>query len=509
MYSNIAEKNLVYILLIGLFIIGLYNLDGYGISWDEPIQRITGKLNYDYIFYDDPALLDWKDRDYGVAFELPLIAVERIINLTDTRDIYLSRHLITHIFFLIGALFAFKIIDFLYQNKLLATIGFLLIVLQPRLYAHSFFNTKDIPFMSMFVICLYLSAIALDKRTIMSFILLGIGVGILINLRIMGVLLPFCVGVFLIIDMIKDKKYWQHIKLGLLFTVAFVFILYVCWPLLWKDPIQNFILAFKNMSRFRWGGTVLFNGDLISAKELGWNYIPVWFSVTTPIIYLITGLFGVILLMVRFFKNPLKYLFDNKERLNLLFLICCFAPVIVVILLQSRLYDGWRQLYFIYPSFVLLIIYGLDFLIKKNMKKLVAVSYFLTFGYIAVDMIRSYPLQNVYFNQFVSLAPPEHIRQTFEMDYWGVSYKQSLEYILRNDHCRLINIAVANYPGNANINILPAADRERINYVPVEEATYFITNYRWHPHDYEEFERFRYHSIKIRNNTVSEIFKLK
>lgn len=86
-------------------IIALISFDEYGISWDEEAQRKTGIVNYEYIFSNSQELLTWFDRDYGVAFELPLIILEKVLNLTDSRDIFFMRHLVTHLFFLVGCFF--------------------------------------------------------------------------------------------------------------------------------------------------------------------------------------------------------------------------------------------------------------------------------------------------------------------------------------------------------------------------------------------------------------------
>jgi hypothetical protein len=194
----------------------------------------------------------------------------------------------------------------------------------------------------------------------------------------------------------------------------------------------------------------------------------------------------------------------------MLFLGYFIAPILAVIVLNSVLYDGWRQMFFIYPSFILLIIYGLSHIIKR--KKLfiasmsaLAITFSITVGY----MIRNFPLNNVYFSEIFSFSSPEYLRKNFEMDYWGVSYKQSLEYLLKVDSSASIDLSVENPPGIANIHMLPAKERERFNIVSKESATYFITNYRWHPQDYNEYANFKFHSFTVEENTVNEIFKLK
>lgn len=324
----------------------------------------------------------------------------------------------------------------------------------------------------------------------------------------MGVLIFLGTLTVLVLDSIRGEK--GQLKLMFVFIIFSCLALYITWPFLWTDPLSNFVLAFKNMSKFRWDGTVLFNGELIKATELSWNYIPVWFSITTPIIYLLLGVFGFLLLIIQFFRTPYAFLDNSIKRTNLLFLGYFLAPLISVIVFDSVLYDSWRQLFFIYPPFVLLSIYGLFNLLEKKKALIVAISLTtITFGLTASYMVRNFPLQGVYFSEIFSFTSPEYLRKNYEMDYWGVSYKQSLEYILKVDPSDSINLSVENHPGVASIAMLPAKERKRINIVSRDSASYFITNYRWHPLDYNEYADFKFHALTVEKNTVNEIFKIK
>lgn len=162
------QKYLGLVLFLIMLVISIFSYKEYGLSWDEPVQRRTGSISYNYIFEKNQELFSWKDRDYGVAFELPLYMVEKVLKQKDRYDIFCTRHLITHIFFLFGALAAFLLIDSIYKNKLLATLAFLFLVLNPRIYTHSFFNTKDLPFLSMLIICLYLTRLAFNKKILLG-----------------------------------------------------------------------------------------------------------------------------------------------------------------------------------------------------------------------------------------------------------------------------------------------------------------------------------------------------
>lgn len=509
--QNSVKKHLGFFLFAAALFVAMFTYDDYGLTWDEPIQRQTGIISYDYAFSGDTTLLTWKDKDYGVAFELPLILLENAFNLEDSRDIFLMRHFVTHCFFLIGCYFLFLLIDHLYRNKLLATVGFFLLLLHPRIYAHSFFNTKDIPFLAMYIICFYYFVKAFDKRTLWSFVILGICAGLLINLRIMGILLLLGVLLILIVDIFRTIEKRKQLQLIIAFLISSLLILYITWPFLWNDPVNNFITAFTNMSKFRWDGVVLFNGEFMASTALSWYYMPEWFSITTPIIYLLLGVFGIFLIIFQFIKKPLSFLPNSLERSNLLFLGYFLAPIIAVIVLHSVLYDGWRQMFFVYPPFVLICIYGLSKMKEISIKtyKISGILLVLGFSFTGWNMIKNAPFQNTYFNEVFLFSSDEFLRKNYEMDYWGASYKQSLEYILKVDSSPKIYISVENYPGTINLDILPPQDRKRFEIAPIENANYFITNYRWHAGEYIWLENSKFHQIKVGNNTINEIFKLK
>ena len=195
------------IVALALFaVVGVSVLDDYGVAIDEGTQRSTGIASLDYILGDEDALPNGVNRFYGVAFEIPLIAVERLLRLEDSRSIHLSRRLLTHAFFLAGGFFAWMLTYRLFGSRLVALFAMLIFLLHPRLYAHSFFNTKDLPFLNMFIIALYLIHRAFRRDTVWAFALCGVGVGILANIRIMGVMLiPAALGM-LALDVFYTMK---------------------------------------------------------------------------------------------------------------------------------------------------------------------------------------------------------------------------------------------------------------------------------------------------------------
>ena len=99
------------------------------------------------------------------------------------------------------------------------------------------------------------------------------------------------------------------------------------------------------------------------------------------------------------------------------------------------------------------------------------------------------------------------IKNNFELDYWGLSYRKGLEYILKKDRNKIIKVYVANWPGKANAHMLTSDDIKRLLYVKnLEEAKYFLSNYRWHKEEYPLKEE--YYSIKIDGTKIMVVYKM-
>jgi hypothetical protein len=509
----------VHIVGIGIFLIsfitGVFIFEDYGIAWDDPAQHTTGQVAYDYVFKGDQGYRTYINKDYGVAFQVPLIMIEKILDLQDSRDLYNMRKLITHLFFLLSAFVFYLLIYYLYKSRTLAVAGYLLLLLTPRIFAQSFFNSKDIPFLSMFIICHFLCAVAFRTEKTRNYIFFGLCTGLLMSIRVMGILYPVVVTFLVACDLILGQEKKKKAFNFLVFLTSCFIMMVITWPYLWVDPFGNFFTAFSNMSKFRWDGDILMFGDLVRSTKLPWTYIPEWFLLTIPVPYLVIGLTGIVFLIITFLKQPLTFLTNKTDRNQLLYLFFFFGPVFSVIILHSVMYDGWRQLYFIYPPFLLLAVYGIHRLTKSRtgagafLPPVVGVMLLLSVLSTGTLMIRNHPFEDVYFN---ALTPTDnqYLRKSFEMDYWGTSYKQALEYVLSTDKSDSIALNVATWPGNINNMLLREDDRKKLHYVDdVNQATYFISNYRFHPENYDYPPGHKIFTIRVMNSDICSVWKLK
>jgi len=145
------HKIIVIIFFAVYLFLGIIIFKDYGISWDEPARRENGIITVKYILEGDKTLLNTTN-SHGTAFEVLLIFLEKILCLKDSRDIYLMRHLFTFLLFYTGVIFFYLLCTDIFRNWKTGILGCLFLILSPRIFAHSFYNSKDIPFLVLFVI---------------------------------------------------------------------------------------------------------------------------------------------------------------------------------------------------------------------------------------------------------------------------------------------------------------------------------------------------------------------
>ena len=485
--------------------VGAAVLDDYGVAGDTDQQRLIGQaainsvlpgaadLPADRMFADPdfgPALRP-DDRYYGVAFEAPLLLAERLLRLRDSRAVLLSRHLLTHLFFLTGGLFCYLLIYRLFGDRYLALFALLLFLLHPRLYAHSFFNSKDLPFLAMFMIALYLLQRAFRRDTAAAFALCGAAVGVLVNLRVMGIMLFAAVAGLRALDLLQARGPAERRRVlaaAGAFTLAACGTLYAVSPNAWRDPlalVDGFVTFAQGFPPY---GRVLFRGETMSWLAIPPHYLPTWMAISTPPATLLLCLIGAADALRRAIVRPRSAAGNTAERFTLLLAACLLLPAAAVAALRSNLYDDWRHMYFLYAPACLLSVCGLRALLT-GARRLAAQGYGQRRGVwlrrglcaaaaaalaaAAVDIVRLHPHSHAYFNVLVDRRTPEYLRTRYDMLYWGTQFREALEFLLARYPDITLRVDMINH-GHAwrNRLILPAAERRRI--VIADAADFFI-----------------------------------
>ena len=95
----------------------------------------------------------------------------------------------------------------------------------------------------------------------------------------------------------------------------------------------------------------------------------------------------------------------------------------------------------------------------------------------AIFILRNHPNQNVYFNE---LLWGDQLGR-YDLDYWGLSYRQGFEELLRIDQREKIKVAINAYPGELNWEFLRPHEKPRFELLDksqADQADYFISAFR-------------------------------
>ena len=534
--KNFKINLLIFFIFLIYFIIGVNIYKDYGISFDENINRDNGFVSLKYIFekiginadlskfvVDIPNLSDYKDKAYGVVFDLPLAFLEFFFDIDNTRDAFLFRHLINFILFFISTIVFFILCNQIFQDKVLSLIGSLSLILSPRIFAESFYNPKDIIFMSLFIIATLFSVKFLRDKNNSSMILAVFSTSLAVGVRIVGIYLPLITLFFFLFntDNTNNKfKIFSSIKYLFLFLGFLVFL----WPFLWEDTFLNLLVAFNEFKNYPWKGEILYFGKFINAEFTPWHYFFVWFLLTTPIIFSVIIILGVIYTFFIFFRNLFQIEViknnnlwrENYEMFGIFFLMVTITPILSVILFNSTLYSGWRQLYFLYPPFIILGLFFLNFLKKINIKyfKIFILIFSIQSLFSIYNIIKMHPHQHVYFNGLAN----SFIKGKFALDYWGVSNSQTLNHLLKNTNNDEFPIKISSSSFtdlNKTKLIMKEADANKINFVEDRhyESDFIFTNYYYFTRPIYNKKRYTipdhfksYYKFEINGNIVNELF---
>ena len=474
---------------LGLFLLaGLAVLDDYGVSPDESAHRTHGSAVIDYVLGNGDLLLRHRDKHHGVGSEMPLQFLERALRLEDSREVYLARHLLVHFFFLTGGLFIYLLAQRLFKSRLIALLAMLLFLLHPRLYAHSFVNDKDISFLSMFMIVLFLTSWAFRKDRLWAFALLGAGVGMLMNIRIMGAMLVPAVLTMRGLELLGASGPAERKRVLLsagVFAIVGVLTLYAALPYLWSDPLGRFIESLARAANHSNETSELFRGAIIFSKDVPPDYVPIWFSVTTPPVALLFGALGASALLWQWARGNLGAFGDTRLRFGLFVLGCFITPILTVILLGSTLFNGWRHLFFLWAPFSLLAAFGLRWLVNRFAQPVPRALVYGAAGAgaaaTAISMALLHPNQQVYFNFFEDRVTPDNLSARYVLDYWSLATFGAHDHFLDGEHP---SATVQHRTDTAyRFGTLPQRDRERIRVVNSALPAFSVRTSRPDPGD--------------------------
>jgi len=498
--KDFSKTNYHYLFFIVLFFFQLFIVNDYGFSHDEELSRLNGLVSYNYILEkfnfntiylhpDTPKLENYIDRTYGVIFELLLVIIEKALNLDNSKLIYLTRHYLTSFTFFIGCIFFYLTLRKFFSKKI-SLLGTLIFLSHPRIFAHSFYNSKDIVFLVFFCISNFFLINFFFKQNLKNIIFLSISISLAICVRPMAIIIPFLFIFFYIMQNL-DKKNLKKIFLLIPFSFFTIFLTILLWPFLWDDPSRIFEVL-KSMSKFEWIGEVFFNGKYYTAKYMPWYYAPTMILITTPIFQISLFVIGFLIISKTLFINLLdlnnskENVWKNEIEFFLLYsLIIIFLPLFLIIEFNSTIYNGWRQIYFVYPSIIFVCIFGLDYIFKyKYLKKYILILITLSLSLNFFNSFKNHPYQYNFYNFFVK----DKDLKNFEHDYWGVSNLDILKKIedFSDEEYYYIYVFSVN-PYHYSLNMISEKDKNKFKFVQnLQDADFILSNHYYQDYYYKE-----------------------
>lgn len=485
------------IVLVILTGVGVSQFRSYGISYDEPAMRMHGIATAKYVadivaptlsdnLSSNPIYKSIQDAathqdgaTHQVFFELALVAMEYQFGLTyDKKNLYEFRHLATFLFCSLGLIVFFVFLYWRFRRLALSYLGVFFIVLSPRIFADMFYNNKDAVFMTTYLVAGVVSIVYIIKRSNGLFLLSAAAIGLSTTTRVIGIVpsLLVCISILVFFTdksiISRVKKLLLHIFLTLTFTVLF-------HPYYWDDPIRKLVETFVLTALYPYRSCSLTLGSCLETTSLPWFYIPLWVSVTTPILFLVIFVFGIYRFQFDFFSKISRgNVRDAVTKIDFLVLSLVVLPVLVAVLSNTTLYNGWRHFYFIYPFMVY---FGVRFFsiasttFLKRSQFILLILLVFTFSSTASWMYTNRPMQYLYFNQLAG----DKIATNWDLDYFSLSNRQALEWIVSRDSREKISIQTSdNSPLYDSAVFLSNEDINRVNFLwysrGIDDADYVI-----------------------------------
>jgi hypothetical protein len=437
------------LIVLGFAILILLTFQDYGITYDEDWHAKYG----DYVlqwyssgFRDTRALTFWTLPLQGAFFDATASLAARLSPL----DPFATRHLITALFALLGVVAAAAIASRLGG----AIAGFLaaaILVTTPRYYGHAFNNMGDIPMAALSLLALYYLVVLIHHRSEIPknvVLKLGLVVGLALAVRIGAIALLAYVGVALIwsfsVQLMQSqgmgpgavRRSAARKGIGFLSVAVFAYLAMLAWwPAAQVSPIAQPLKALRHATRFAYTMPVFFEGREILNTEVPWYYVAKSLLITLPEIYFIglaLGIVGAIAWTAggEAWKDKLS---DPRAASIAVLVLAASLPIAYTIVSRPAEYDGVRHYLFVISFLAVLSSLGLAWLVRRGAawRRIVVMSVTLLLGLTALDLARLHPYQYVYFNR-VFAGGLARASRSYETEYWGSSYREGAEWIVKN-----------------------------------------------------------------------------
>jgi len=464
------------------FLIHLFIINDYGLSWDYHFHLYGGlhHLGLPVPKATDPPPVPFTPPDPRLTVEDPFGPIMSIVPVISQKLFFEKLNLLPFDSaynlpsVIYGALGIGLIFLFLFQAVGLpvAVIGSLFLALLPNYFGYLHNNMKDIPSAFAFALSIYTFWRLVKKRRIRDLVFAVISFAFAFNIKINSIFIPVICGawygVIRGIGKIREREWKMVVSYFILAPLA---ALALWWPF-WKDPLGKLMELPKFYSLNTINIPVLLFGNIFrSGINIPWFYPFVYIGITTPLSILIAFLIG-IFISVKAVLNPksetrnpkqiqmaeiqkskhfwlFKYLnldivsnfvlrasnFRAKRGFYLLALIWFFVPLLRYLSPKTGAIDGVRHfMEVVYPLCAIAGIGAVNIyekLIKIKGGRFVAPLLSLI---IVISLIRNivhfHPYQTSFYNSLIGGIKGAYGK--FDIDFWGTPQKDAMLWLNKN-----------------------------------------------------------------------------
>jgi Dolichyl-phosphate-mannose-protein mannosyltransferase len=426
-----SKAELAISIIIGVFLfVNFWNIQDYGMSYDEPLGLLRGQDANEIIshvfrgtdyhnprweFQNHPSFYAFLD--YRVAMTLIQRSVPRVPAVHALNIITGSAGLI------VLFLFARRLF-----NSRIACFAVLVLSLNPRFIANVHYNGKDIPVMVFSTLTLYFLYRALTEGRKLYWILGGIAFGMSIDTKLDAlIVLPVIITPVVVAVSLKQTRVSATSGAVILFGYMSLLSVYLFWPLLWLEPLHPI-----NALRF-WGGHftdvhIMYLGQYIAANQAPWHYMPLHLLATTPVILIILGILGAVIL----FRNC------QKQFEIVLLAAWIFWPLLPRLFGLMPQYGGMRQVYVLVPALAVISAVGFDFCFSWITTKDRSWATGLAFccaiaAWLLVQCRQTHPYEGSYLNELTRFVlPRDKLANYFDFFSWCTPLKDGIDWLNQN-----------------------------------------------------------------------------
>lgn len=435
-----TRKGMLWITL-GIFfsiLIGMQVAADYPVPMDEPTMLLLGSEAHAYILGKAPWPTNTDRRLHGPITELVLYKLQNIkfgdVMIMGEAQV-LFRHQLLFLMFFAGVVALGVFTTLITKDWRIGAGSAVFLLLTPRFFAHAFMNSKDIPnvtYVTLAMLALYLLA---SRSTWPRLLFFGLALGLAMGSRLMN---GFVLGIALLV-LLGNCIWYRHAPHGrflhpcvtlVLSLVAALLGMWLFWPFLWENPVAHFLEAVSYLNRNR---LTFFGGQTLMSPP--WNYHIVWILLTTPVLYSVLAVCGV----VRHVRTAFTKRAWPQVRTLLMLVLWLGVPMLAAALSNSSDFNEWRHFFFMYPAVLLLAALGIKAIadsLQFRWRKWFARGLMAYCVYMALWMSSHHPFQFAYFT-----VPGSWVQGQVEIDYWALSTRSLLHWIVAHDDRRPIRLS--------------------------------------------------------------------